>query len=140
MTPRATAAPPGAEAPPSGVARMLPAGLMSKRFSHLFKGKGAYPPRCPPVSHCSCARFGHLPTDQSPFILNFSCRVHLPSLRAPSLHGALTSQVLCGSLSFFQIIVVITLHQHQGNESSTLLRGCWQSLVGVDCHDRVVLR
>jgi hypothetical protein len=44
VTPRATAAPPGgagAESAGSGMARMLPAGIVSKRFQQLFKGKGA---------------------------------------------------------------------------------------------------
>ncbi len=42
VTPRATAAPPGGagESAQTGMARMLPAGMVSKRFQQLFKGKG----------------------------------------------------------------------------------------------------
>ncbi|EIE23176.1 hypothetical protein COCSUDRAFT_53534 [Coccomyxa subellipsoidea C-169] len=42
VTPRATAAPPGGagESAQTGIARMLPAGIVSKRFQQLFKGKG----------------------------------------------------------------------------------------------------
>lgn len=42
VTPRASAAPPGgADSAQSGIARMLPAAMVSKRFQQLFKGKGA---------------------------------------------------------------------------------------------------
>ncbi|CAL8465339.1 g4874 [Coccomyxa elongata] len=41
VTPRASAAPPsGADSAQSGIARMLPAAMVSKRFQQLFKGKG----------------------------------------------------------------------------------------------------
>ena len=45
VTPRASAAPPGAgsaeSAAPGGVfGRVLPAGVLGNRFQHLFKGKG----------------------------------------------------------------------------------------------------
>ena len=41
-TPRATQAQPGAaDEAPSGMWRMMPAGVMAQRFQQLFKGRGA---------------------------------------------------------------------------------------------------